>query len=435
MKAMDPVLIGIATLILLMVLIAINMPIGFAMGISGLVGIWALVGPEAALPTLATLSFFKVGVYTWTCIPLFILMGHLALHAGFAEDFYFGMSRTMGRLPGGLAMAAAASCAGFAACSGSSLATAATIGKISIGEMKKYNYDRKLTTGCIAAAGTIGSMIPPSIYIIVYCMFAEQSISKVFMAGFIPGILEAVLYMLMIWVRCLINPSLGPAVKGVPWRTSLVALSRGWGIVALAVFVLGGIYTGIFTPTEAGALGAFAALVGGLIMRRLTWAKLKIALLESAETTIMIFVIVIGAFLLTRALALSTIPQQLSSWISGLKVAPMLIMISFSLMYIALGTFIDPMGMILLTLPVVYPVVVDLGYNPIWFGIIIIKVMEMGLITPPLGLNVYMISSVAPEVPLHEVFRGITWFLFMDLIHLALLLAFPILALWLPSIM
>ena len=432
---MEPVTIGVITLIILLALIIINMPIGFAMGISGLIGIWALVGPDAALPTLATLSFFKIGVYTWTCIPLFILMGHLALHAGFAEDFYFGMSRTMGRVPGGLAMAAAASCAGFAACSGSSLATTATIGKISIGEMKKYDYDRRLVTGCIAASGTMGSLIPPSIYIIVYCMFAEQSISKVFMAGFIPGLLEAVLYMGMIWVRCLINPSLGPTVAGVSWGESLRALGRGWGIVALAVFVLGGIYTGLFTPTEAGALGAFAALLGGLAVRRLTWAKLKSALLESAETTIMIFVIVIGAFLLTRALALSTIPQQLSAWISGLQMPAMVIMLGFCLMYVALGTFIDPMGMILLTLPVVFPVVMNLGYNPIWFGIIIIKVMEMGLITPPLGLNVYMISSVAPEVPLHEVFRGIGWFLVMDTVHLGILLAFPIISLWLPSLM
>jgi tripartite ATP-independent transporter DctM subunit len=432
---MEPVTTGLVILAVLVALIVINMPIGFAMGISGLIGIWLLAGADAALPTLATLSFFKVGVYTWTCIPLFILMGHLALHAGFAEDFYFGMSRTMGRVPGGLAMAAAASCAGFAACSGSSLATTATIGKISIGEMKKYHYDRRLVTGCIAASGTMGSMIPPSIYIIVYCMFAEQSISKVFMAGFIPGVLEALLYMGMIWIRCAIRPGLGPAVKGFPWGQSLRALGRGWGIVALAVFVLGGIYTGFFTPTEAGALGSFAALMGGLAMRRLAWQKLKIALLESAETTIMIFVIVIGAFLLTRALALSTIPQLLSAWISGLAVPPMVIMISFSLMYIALGTFIDPMGMILLTLPVVFPVVMQLGYSPIWFGIIIIKVMEMGLITPPLGLNVYMISSVAPDVPLHDVFRGIGWFLLMDVLHLGLLLAFPILALWLPSIM
>jgi len=432
---MEPVTIGVITLIILLALIIINMPIGFAMGISGFIGIWALVGPGAALPTLATLSFFKVGVYTWTCIPLFILMGHLALHAGFAEEFYFGMSRTMGRVPGGLAMAAAASCAGFAACSGSSLATTATIGKISFGEMKKYNYDRRLITGCIAASGTMGSLIPPSIYIIVYCMFAEQSISKVFMAGFIPGLLEAALYMSMIWVRCLMKPSLGPTVAGVSWGESLRALGRGWGIVALAIFVLGGIYTGLFTPTEAGALGAFAALSGGLAMRRLTWAKLKSALLESAETTIMIFVIVIGAFLLTRALALSTIPQQLSTWISGLQMAPMVIMLGFCLMYVALGTFIDPMGMILLTLPVVFPVVMNLGYNPIWFGIIVIKVMEMGLITPPLGLNVYMISSVAPEVPLHEVFRGIGWFLLMDTVHLGILLAFPIISLWLPSLM
>lgn len=432
---MEPVTIGIIVLIILLALIIINMPIGFAMGISGFIGIWALVGPGAALPTLATLSFFKVGVYTWTCIPLFILMGHLALHAGFAEDFYFGMSRTMGRVPGGLAMAAAASCAGFAACSGSSLATAATIGKISIGEMKKYNYDRRLVTGCIAASGTMGSLIPPSIYIIVYCMFAEQSISKVFMAGFIPGLLEAVLYMGMIWVRCLMKPSLGPTVGGVSWSESLRALGKGWGIVALAVFVLGGIYTGFFTPTEAGALGAFAALLGGLAVRRLSWAKLKSALLESAETTIMIFVIVIGAFLLTRALALSTIPQQLSAWISGLQMPAMVIMLGFCLMYVALGTFIDPMGMILLTLPVVFPVVMNLGYNPIWFGIIIIKVMEMGLITPPLGLNVYMISSVAPDVPLHEVFRGIGWFLLMDAVHLGILLAFPIISLWLPSLM
>jgi C4-dicarboxylate transporter DctM subunit len=432
---MDPVWVGILLLVGLFVFLALGMPIGFAMGIAGLAGIWVLAGPGAALPSLATLAYYKIGEYTWTCIPLFIIMGHFALHARFAEDFYYGMSRTFGRLPGGLAMATSASCAGFAACSGSSLATAATIGKISIGEMNRYHYDMRLATGCIAASGTMGSLIPPSIYIIIYCIFAEQSISQVFMAGFIPGLLEAVLYMTLILLLCSRNRRLGPPLKGISWMESVTALGRGWGVIALAGFVLGGIYTGFFTPTEAGALGAFAALIGGLAMNRLKWSHMKAALLETAETTIMIFVIVIGAFLLTRALALSTLPQLLSARISAFSVSPMVTMVGICVMYIILGTFIDPMGMVLLTLPVIFPVVMHLGYNPIWFGIIVIKVMEIGLITPPLGLNVYMINSVAPEVPLHEVFRGITWFFVADLVHLALLLAFPAITLWLPSIM
>jgi len=432
---MDPIFIGILTLLVLLVLLILRMPIGFAMGIAGLIGIWILKGPSAALPTLASCAYFKIGTYQWTCIPLFIIMGHFAFYSGFAKDFFYAMYQTLGRFPGGLAMATSASCAGFAACSGSSLATAATMGKISIAEMKKYNYEMRLATGCIAASGTMGSLIPPSIYIIIYCMFAEQSISTVFMAGFIPGILEAILYMSMVGIRSSRNPELGPPLKGITWRESLAALPRGWGVIGLAFFVLGGIYTGFFTPTEAGALGAFAALISSLAMRRLNWPKLKTALLETAETTIMIFVIILGAFLLTRALALSTIPSQVTLWISSQSLPPMVIVIGFCLMYIALGMFIDPIGMILLTLPIVYPVVTGLGFSPIWLGIIIIKVMEMGLITPPLGLNVYMISAVAPDVPMQDVFRGILWFFAMDVIHLALLLAFPVISLWLPSTM
>lgn len=424
-----------------LLLLLIGMPIGFAMGISGLLGMWAILGIEIALPSVTNLAFNKLSSYLWTTIPLFILMGHFVLHSGVVGDVFSLMSRWLWRLPGALAVATSASAAAFAACSGSSLATVATMGRVAIGEMRERGYDMRLAAGCVAASGTMGSLIPPSIYLIVYAMFTEQSITKMFLAGVIPGLLELLIYAGLVVLLCWRNPGLAPrlANRNQALLASLAGRSpspaRAVMLLLLGAMILGGIYTGIFTPTEAGAVGAFAAFLLALSMRGITGRKLQDALGETAEATVTIFVIVVGAMILSRAIGLTGLPSDLSHVIAESGLPPMAIIVGFCAMYIVLGMFLDPLGMVLLTLPVVFPVVIKLGFDPIWFGIIMIKVMEIGLITPPLGLNVYMLRSSNPDIPLGTINRGIAWFFCADLVHLAILLAFPVLSTWLPSLM
>lgn len=439
---MAPDLLAILMIAGVFALLVLGMPIGFAMGVAGLAGMWVMLGPEIALPSITNLAMSKLASYLWTTIPLFILMGHFALQSGVVRDLFALMARWLWRLPGGLAVATSASAAAFAACSGSSLATVATMGRLAIGEMRARGYDMRLAAGCVAACGTMGSLIPPSIYLIVYAMFTEQSITQMFMAGIVPGLLEFLIYSSMIIFICWRFPSLAPRIRdrqaallGAMTGADRPRPSRALLLLGLGVMVLSGIYTGFFTPTEAGAVGAFAAFLLALTMRGLTWKRLNHALLDTAEATVSIFTIVLGAMILSRALGLTGLPAELSAMIAGSGLPPMAIIIGFCVMYIILGMFLDPMGMVLLTLPVVFPVVMQLGYDPIWFGIIMIKVMEIGLITPPLGLNVYMLRASSPGLKLGTINRGVGWFFCADIVHLALLLAFPALSTWLPRMM
>jgi C4-dicarboxylate transporter DctM subunit len=332
-------------------------------------------------------------------------------------------------------MATVAGCAGFAAVSASSIATATTFGLQALPEMKRYNYDPALATGCIAAGGTMGILIPPSGMLIIYGIFTGTSIGRLFSGGMIPGILEAIFYMITIYILCLWKPSLGPRGPSYSFREKIAAFGSCGEIVGLVVLVLGGLIIGWFTPTEAGAVGAFGAIVLSLIRGRLTWSKFKHALAETIKTTGMVYVILIGAFILNYFLAVTTIPFWLADTISALPLPPLAIMAAMIMVYLFLGCIMDAAAMILLTIPVFFPLAMSLGFDPIWFGIIIVRVVEIGMITPPIGVNVYVIAGVAPDVPMQTIFKGIVPFLIADVFHVLLLLFVPAVVLFLPGLM
>jgi tripartite ATP-independent transporter DctM subunit len=428
---------GLIGICVLLGLIALRIHIAFALIIVGVGGYWHLMGWQATTGLLRLVPYSFVANFVLTTIPLFLLMGYLAHHGGLTRDIYQTARLWLSRVPGGLAIASVAGCAGFAAASGSSLATAAVMGRVAIPEMLRHDYDKGLASGCVAASGTIGSLIPPSILLILYGAMTETSIGQLLIAGFIPGILSALIYMGMIYVRALRNKKLCPQVEErVTWVQRLVSLKGTWGILALFVLVIGGIYTGIFTPTEAGGVGATGAFVLALVSGKLTWANFKESLLDTATSTSQIFAIALGAFMFTKFMAVSDLPNVLCQTIIELKLHPYLILAGISLVYVFLGMFLDPIGVMLLTLPIVFPVMAKLGFSPVWFGIIMIKYLEIGLITPPVGLNVYVIKGVVgDDIPLEQIFKGVAWFVAMDVLTLAILIAFPQITLFLPQTM
>jgi tripartite ATP-independent transporter DctM subunit len=411
------------------------MPIGFVMALVGFVGFAYLAGFKPALGLLRTVPYRTFADYGMSIIPLFILMGEFCFFAGLSKDLYDTVHNWLGHLRGGLSMATVGACAGFAAVSGSSLATAATMGKVALPEMKRYKYDDSLATGSIAAGGTIGILIPPSVVLIIYGVITEQSIGKLFAAGFIPGILEAVFYMFTIYILCRRNPLIGPPGPMTSFRQKIVSLKNTWVVLLLFVLVIGGLYFGVFSPTEAAGVGAFGAFAFGLARRRLGWQAIKNSLIEAGKTTAMIFIIITGAMILGYFLAVSRLPFELASFIGGLAINRYLILGFILVIYILLGCVMDSLAMILLTVPIFFPLITQLGFNPIWFGILIVRVCEIGLITPPVGLNVYIIKGVAEDVPMHTIFKGIIPFLIADLCHVALLVAVPQISLLLPSLM
>ncbi len=445
---MDPFLLGMLGLGAMLVLVALRVPIAFGMAIVGFVGMIFAVGwPEgsefdfergwdAAFAYAAVEPFSFIASFPIVAVPLFLLMGYVAFHAGFTRDIYDTARVWMSRLYGGLAMASVAGCAMFAAVSGSSLATAAAMGKLAVPEMLRHKYDPGMATGVVAASGTLGSLIPPSILMILYGIFTEESVGQLLMAGLIPGILSAAIYMLMVWIRAKINPELAPRAEGTTWGERIVALKGTWSILVLFVIVMGGIYSGIVTPTEAAAAGAAGAWILGFLARRLNKENSRDSLVETARQSANIFALVLGAKIFVGFIALTGVAAGLTEWAGTLDVPPIMILVSLSLIYIVLGTFMDPLGMMLLTLPVVTPVIQELGYDLVWFGVIMVKFLEIGLITPPVGLNVYILKGVVGDaVPLETIFKGILWFLAMDILTLAVLIAFPEISLWLPTLL
>ncbi len=442
---MDPVIIGAIGLAVLLVLICMRVPIAFSLGIVGFVGILVTVGRpgssfdfergwNAAFNFLAFEPFSFTASFALVAIPLFLLMGYVAFHAKFTEDLYYSARLWLSNLHGGLAMASVVGCAMFAAVSGSSLATCAAMGRLAVPEMLRYKYDKGLATGVVAASGTLGSLIPPSILMILYALFTEQSVGKLLIAGIIPGLLSAAIYMGMVWVRVRFNPSLAPRMEAVSWKMRATSLKGVWPILVLFTMVMGGIYIGLVTPTEAAAFGAAGAWILGFLSKRLNRDTVKLSILETVTQTASIFAIVLGAKIFVAFIALTGLANSLSGWALALDLPPILILFALSAIYIILGTFMDPVGIMLLTLPVVTPIIESMGYDLIWFGIIMIKLLEIGLITPPVGLNVYILHGiVGKEVSLGEIFRGISWFLIMDVVTLALLIAFPAISLWLPN--
>jgi len=423
---------GLATVVLLLVL---RVPIGVALGGTAFAGIWILVGPRAALGMLAEVPYEFTAHWTLSSIPMFLLMGYVAFYSKTTETLFRAAQAWMGRLPGGLGVASVAGAAAFSAVTGSSLAAAAAMGRIAAPEMIRFGYHPGFAAGIVAAAGTLGSMIPPSVGMIVFGVFAEVSIGKLFIAGIVPGLLMALFYSIVIVFRAIAEPGLAPRVEGRPdWRTRFAVLVEAWPFVLLLVGVFGGLFAGVFTPTEAGAVGALLAVVIALAKRALTWRIFLRSVVETINGTASIFFIAVGAALLTRFLAFTGVPDFLSEQISAMQLGPLQLMLMICVLYIFLGMFLDPLGCMLLTLPILLPILEAQQVDLIWFGIILVKLLEIGLITPPVGLNVFVIKSfMGDRVALTSIFRGVTWFIVSDLVLLVLLVLVPAIVLFLPQ--
>jgi tripartite ATP-independent transporter DctM subunit len=432
---MDPTLAGILGFVALFALLAARMPIGLAMLVTGAGGIAILNSPTAAMNVMGSFPFTYSAVYSLSVIPLFILMGNFAGVSGMGTDLFRAAYVWMGHRKGGLAAATILACAGFASLSGSSVASAATMGKVALPEMRRYRYDPGLATGTIAAGGTLGILIPPSTVLIVYGLLTEQSVGQLFLAGFLPGLLLTLLFVATIFLVSRLRPELAPAGERVPFTGRMQALGGTGALLAVVFIVIGGIYAGIFTTTEAAAVGAFLTFLHGLWTRRLTLPRFFTALLDTIKTTSMVFFILIGAHFFSPFLALTRIPANISAWIGELAIPALAILLIILVIYLILGCFMEGFAMLVLTLPIVFPIIVQLGYDPIWFGIIVVLVVEMGLISPPVGMNVFVVKGVAPDVPLTDIFRGIFPFLGAMAICVGLLIAFPDIALFLPETM
>jgi C4-dicarboxylate transporter DctM subunit len=414
-------LIGLAGFFLLM---SQGMPIAFAFAMAGFVGIMLLKGLGPGLAVVGNAPYTWATMSALLPVPLFMLMGQFAYHSGISTELYTAAHKWLGRKPGGLALATTLASTGFAACSGVSLAGAATMSAVAYPEMKKFNYHPRLSTGCITAGGSLSCLIPPSAAFIIYGVFTETSISKLFIAGILPGLLLSGLYMTVIFIMCKRNPTLGPPGPSYPLREKLADLKGVLGVLILFLFVIGGLFIGVFTPSEAGAMGAFGAFVIMVLRRRLTISTLVTALRDSIISTCFVLTITIGAMIFSNFLTLGGFSTIFRDWITALPVSRHIILIGILLIYIPLGMVMDGLAMLLLTLPIVFPIVARLGFDPIWFGIIMTLIVEMALITPPVGMNSYIVHGVT-KVPLEEVFRGIVPFFLMMLGCLVLLYVFP----------
>jgi C4-dicarboxylate transporter, DctM subunit len=430
---MNPIIIGVIGLAIFFLLMGLRMQIGFVMALVAAGGLWYVISGSAALSKLALTPFQVGSSYDLASLPLFLLMANVVFSTGLASDLYRLVAKWLGRLPGGLAIATVGGCAGFAAISSSSLATALSMGLVALPEMKKYNYDAGLATGCICAGGTLGILIPPSGVLIMYGIITQTSIGRLFMAGLIPGLLAAFMYMMVIFILCRIKPGLGPKGPASTFKEKILAFGSCGEIIALVLLVLGGLMVGWFTPAEAGAIGAFGAIVFCLIRKRLSWQKLGTAIVETVKITGMFYGIMMGAVLLQYFMAITTIPNVLGNWVATLNFPPIGIMIVIILMYIILGCFLEASAMILLTIPIFSPLVLNLGFDLVWFGIIIVRMVEIALLTPPVGMIVFNISQIS-KTPITKVFRGVAPFLLSDFVHVSLLLVFPAIVLWFPNL-
>jgi len=423
-------------------LILLRMPIGFAMALVGTVGFALMVGWGPAFAMLGQNTFEAGFSYTLSVLPLFILMGNLVTRAGISHELYQAAYAFLGHRRGGLAMASVAACGGFSAVCGSSLATAATMSKVAMPPMRRFGYHDSLAAGSIAAGGTLGILIPPSVIMVIYGLLTQADIGKLFIAGILPGALGVVLYTLAVGVTTWIRPELGPPGERMSWGGRLRALKGVSGMLALFGVIMGGIYGGLFTPTEAAGVGAFAAFLMALARRRLTWAVFLDLLVDSARTTAMLFTVVIGALLFENFVNFAGFADALKDVVAGLAVSPWLVMLVIVAIYLVLGCVLESLSMILLTVPVFYPIVADLDYgigNPdlvlVWFAVIVVVATEISLITPPIGMNVFVLRGVLGDVRLGTIFRGLVPFLLSDFVRLGLIIAFPVLSLLLPSLM
>lgn len=431
---MTPVEMGLIGLAALFTFLAFGMPIGFAMGLVGVVGFASLLTVKAVLIKVGVITFDLATNYAIGTVPLFLFMAHILFASGIGKDLYDFAARCLGHRRGGLAMATVGASAGFAAVNASSLATTATMGLVALPEMRKYGYSLPLASGSVAAGGTIGSLIPPSGMFIIYGILTETSIGDMFAAGIIPGVLLALMYMAVIWIQCRVNPKAGPAGARASWADRWAGFKSCGDVIVLFLFVMGGIVGGLFTPTEAGAMGAFGALVISALRKRLTWQRLVDAVYETFKTTGMIFGILFGALVFNAFVTVTTIPMQLTGWVAGADLAPLAILLVILAVYFFLGMILDASAMMTLTVPLFFPLITGLGYDAVLFGVLVVRMTEIALITPPVGMNVYVLSGVARDIPLSSIFRGTAPFVVADMIHVALLIALPALVLWLPSL-
>jgi C4-dicarboxylate transporter, DctM subunit len=437
---MTPLELGFWSVGAVLLLIAARIPIGAVLGGVAFFGIAALRDIDVALGLIKDTPFEFSANWSLSAIPMFLLMGSVAHHSGISQALFRAARLWLAGLPGGLAVATNLACAAFAAASGSSVATAAAMGRIAIPEMLAQGYDKALTTGVVASAGTLGSLIPPSILFVLYGIFAEVSIVKLLIAGVFPGLLTAAVYTVMIIVRCRLNPALAPRMDPEMLAASrgerMQALGAVWPLVVLILGIIGGLYGGIVTPTEAGAGGAFLAFVIALAQRRMSMAMVRDSLVEAIAATARIFFVAFGAVMYTKFLALSGMPGYLGTLIGGWALDPILLVVAASIIYLVLGMFLDPLGLLLLTLPVLLPMFEALNLDLIWFGVLVVKFLEIGLLTPPVGFNVYVIKSVVGDsIPLETIFRGVAWFLACEVLIVVLLVAFPQISLYLPNSM
>ena len=437
---MTPVECGIAGLVAVCVLLALRLPIGFALGGVAFVGIWYLRDIGVALAMLRIVPFDYAARWEFAALPMFMLMGAFAHHSGISTAIFRAARLWLGALPGGLAVATNMACAGFAAACGSSVAAAAAMARLAIPEMVRHGYDKALATGVVASAGTLAALIPPSILFVLYGIFAEVSIVQLLIAGVLPGLLTAAVYSVMLVVRCKLDPSLAPPLseqdRATLRRERMASLAEIWPLAVIILGIIGGLYGGVVTPTEAGAAGAFLAAAVGVVQGKLTLRLFLDSLKDSMATTAQLFFVGMGAVMYTKLLALAGIGPMFTEMIGTWAVDPLLLVIAASIIYLILGMFLDPLGIMLITIPVLVPMFAALQLDLVWFGVLVVKYVEIGMLTPPVGFNVYVVKSVVgDEIPLETIFRGCAWFLGCEVIIMALLIGFPAISLWLPGTM
>ena len=432
---MSPTMLGVLGIVALVAIIFTRMPVAYVMTLVGFVGFAVQVSPEAALKLLAR-DFYEVySSYGLTIIPLFIFMGQIAFNAGISRKLYDSAHKMVGSCSGGLATATVCACTAFGAVCGSSPATAATMATVGLPEMKRYGYADELATGSVAAGGGLGMLMPPSVVLIVYGILTEQSIGKLFVAGVVPAVFITICFAVAVWLYCKASPKQGPACDTYAWSERFRSLGQTLDTMLVFLVVMIGLFTGWFTPTEAGAVGAAAVLLISLLKRQITWAGFVKSIYETLRTSCMVLLLVAGAVVFGHFLAVTRIPFNVAQWVATMDMPGWAIISMIVLVYLIGGCFIDALALIMLTIPIFYPIIQNLGYDPIWFGIIIVLVTQMGVITPPVGINVYVVNGIAKDVPLEKIFKGVLPFLAALIVGTAFLVAFPIIVMWLPNLM
>ena len=433
---MEPITAGIVgTILLLVVIFLLRIPVAFAMGIIGFGGFAYVLNWNAATGMLGTEMWNVFSKYGLTVIPLFILMGQICFYSGVNERLYKSAYAWMGQIRGGIAMTTVLACAGFAAICGSNSATAATMSTVALPQMKKFRYNPILSTGAVAAGATLGVVIPPSVVLIIIGLQTSQSIAQLFVGGMVPGVLLTMLFLATIWYLCRKNPDWGPAGPKTTFAEKLNSLPGSIEMVILFFLVMGGLFLGLFTPTEAGAAGAALALLISLISGKMSWKKFHLAVNDSLKISCMIMVIMLGAVIFGRFLAVTRLPFEAAGWVAGLPVPPMTIIIVICLIYVVGGMVMDALALLLVTIPIFFPVVTAMGYDPLWFGVLITVVTTLGAITPPVGVNTFIVASMAKDVPMTDVFKGVTYFVFAYILCVAIMMVFPDVVTFLPNLM